>query len=140
MKLKKINSLIELAELLTPLELMYHQSLDLTTEDNTFDGFVSRLLASFKDCAYFAEVDDAGLIYFIALEHLNESTCGCWILYVAKAHRIHTKTILETAFQEVKTAGYKSVKFITNNTKLSFERWVRKLGGRKTRITFQIDL
>ena len=98
------------------------------------DGFFTNLIKHFAGNSYFGELDENDeLKYFVALIHEGEEGFF-WLFYVNKNFRSQTRKLVDELFVYFRKCKFNKVRFSTTNISLSYERWVKKFGAKKTLI------
>lgn len=140
MKLKRINTLDELIPLLPALLQEKREHDDWFEPGSSEATFVSLLSKNLVDSSrYYGEVEDGKLSYFFAIiGGAPEATF--WLLYVSKPTRVHTRELLDLLRPDMAELGITKLYSITNRFEPSYERWLKKFGAKKSRITFEIPL
>ena len=140
MKLTRIQTLEELLPLITALleEKRAHDDwFEPGSSESTFVSLLSKNLVD--NSRYYGELVDGKISYFFAIiGGAPEATF--WLLYVSKPTRAYTRELLDLLRPDMAKLGVTKLYSITNRFEPSYERWLRKFGAKKSRITFEIPL
>lgn len=136
------------------IPLTYHEALVLYPEileikkatkhwnDSTDKEFFITYFTNLKHSELFAEREGGELKHFVYVDLEDKENPFIWLLYSHKrcANTTETRDFVNKIKSHLKFAGVKTITFTTTNTRLSYERFVGKLGAFVVEKTFKATL
>ena len=139
--MNKITKLEDFA-LFVPKLKELHQRLDGRWEiELNPEQFGDKLLQNFRPVnAFYGEIINGELAYFIAVLNGEFPKVVFWLLYINVKYRDKSRYYVKQILDTSKLEGYKEVIFCTSNISSSYRRWVSKFGAKPSSINYKIIL
>lgn len=132
----------EEATVLFPLILQLKKEHKFLSPELSDEQFKADFLQDLESSALYAEIENSNLKHFAYIHLESQEEVFAWLVYSCKEcwNTNSTKDFVTKIMTQLKEVGVKKIRFSTNNTKLSYERWVVKLGARLVEKTFKVTI